>query len=119
MIIKSQNKLSFLILIRPKLFNVNNTSYFTVESSIKENIHPNAYLKNIRNVHCGLLARTKILVLLESQGLNASKIAKESGLSYGIVAYHLKLLKIEGSVERKGNRRYVWLTTGLGQKRLG
>jgi predicted transcriptional regulator len=82
-------------------------------------MHPNAYLKKIRNVHCGLLARTKILVLLESQGFNASKIAKESGLSYGVVSYHLKLLKNEGTVERKGNRRYVWLATGLGQKRLG
>jgi predicted transcriptional regulator len=82
-------------------------------------MHPNAYLKNIRNVHCGLLARTKILVILESQGFKASKIAKESDLSYGVVSYHLKLLKNEGTVERKGNRRYVWLATGLGQKRLG
>ena len=82
-------------------------------------MHPNAYLKNIRNVHCGLLARTKILVLLEAQGFTASKIAKESELSYGVVTYHLKLLKNEGTVDRKGNRRYVWLATGLGQKRLG
>jgi predicted transcriptional regulator len=82
-------------------------------------MHPNAYLKNIRNVQCGLLARTKILALLETQGFNASKIAKESDLSYGVVIYHLKLLKNESTVERKGNRRYVWLTTGLGQKRLG
>jgi predicted transcriptional regulator len=82
-------------------------------------MHPNAYLKNIRNVQCGLLARTKILFLLEAQGFKASKIAKESDLSYGVVTYHLKLLKNEGTVERKGNRRYVWLATGLGQKRLG
>jgi predicted transcriptional regulator len=88
------------------------------EYSIRESMHPNAYLKNIRNVHCGILVRTKILVLLESQGFNASKIATESGLSYGVVAYHLKLLKNEGTVERKGNRRFVWLVTGLGQKRL-
>ncbi|HEX7482674.1 MAG TPA: winged helix-turn-helix domain-containing protein [Candidatus Bathyarchaeia archaeon] len=81
-------------------------------------MHPNAYLKNLRNVHCGLLARTKILVLLETQSFNASKIAKESKLSYGVVTYHLKLLKNEGTVERKGNGRYVWLATGLGQKRL-
>ncbi len=82
-------------------------------------MHPNAFLRNIRNVHCGLIARTKILVILENQGFNAGKIAKESGLSYGVVTYHLKLLKNDGSVERKGNRRYVWLSTGLGQKRLG
>ena len=82
-------------------------------------MHPNAYLKNIRNVQCGLLARTKILALLETQGFNASKFAKESDMSYGVVTYHLKLLKNEGTVERKGNKRYVWLATGLGQKRLG
>jgi predicted transcriptional regulator len=90
-----------------------------VEESIKETMHPNAYLRNIRNVHCGLLARTKLLVLLEQQGFAASKLAKETTLSYGVVIYHLKLLKNEGTVERKGNRRYVWLATGLGQKRIG
>jgi predicted transcriptional regulator len=58
------------------------------------------------------------LVILETQGFKATKIAKESELSYGVVAYHLKLLKNDGTVERKGNKRYVWLTTGLGQKRL-
>ena len=90
-----------------------------MEENIKEALHPNAYLKNIRNVHSGLVARTKILALLENQGFNASKIAKESALSYGVVMYHLKLLKKEGTVERKGSGRYVWLATGLGQKRLG
>lgn len=90
-----------------------------MEESIKETMHPNAYLKNIRNVHCGIVARTKILVLLEGQGFAASKLARESALSYGVVIYHLRLLKNEGTVERKGNRRYVWLVTGLGQKRLG
>jgi predicted transcriptional regulator len=82
-------------------------------------LHPNAFLKNVRNVRCGLAARTKILVLLERQGFNASKLANEAGLSYCVVVYHLKLLKNEGTVERKGNRRYVWLSTGLGQKRIG
>jgi len=89
-----------------------------VKESIKLIIHPNAYLKNIRNVHCGLVARTKILVLLERQGFVASKLAKESALSYGVVMHHLRLLTNEGIVERKGNGRYVWLATGLGQKRL-
>jgi DNA-binding transcriptional ArsR family regulator len=82
-------------------------------------MHPNAYLKNIRNVYCGLVARTKILVLLEKQSCNASKIAKQTDLSYGVVVYHLRLLKNEGTVGRKGSRRFVWLATGLGQKRLG
>ena len=89
------------------------------EENIKEKTHPNAYLKNIRNVHCGLMARTKILVLLEKQGISASKIAKQTVLSYGVVVYHLRLLKNEGTVGRKGNKRFVWFATGLGQKRLG
>ena len=82
-------------------------------------MHPNAYLKNIRNVGSGLRARTKILFLLETQCFSASRIAKESALSYGVVVYHIRLLKNEGIVERKGSGRYVWLLTGLGQKRLG
>jgi hypothetical protein len=82
-------------------------------------MHPNAYLKNTRNVSCGLVARTKILVLLEKQNSSASKIAKQTALSYGVVVYHLRLLKNEGTVGRKGLKRFVWLATGLGQKRLG
>ncbi len=33
--------------------------------------------------------------------------------------HHLRHLKQEGTVERKGTRRYVWVQTGLGQKQLG
>ena len=90
-----------------------------MDDNIKEETHPNAYLTQIRNVHNGLVARTKILVLLEIQGSAACKIANESGLTYGVVIYHLRLLENEGTVERKGSRRYVWLVTGFGQKRLG
>ena len=72
----------------------------------------------MRNFHSGLAARTEILIIIERQSSAACKIAKESGLSYGVVMYHLRLLKSEGTVERKGNTRYVWLTTGFGQKRL-
>lgn len=32
--------------------------------------------------------------------------------------YHLRLLKSDGTVERRGTNRYIWLKTGLGQKRL-
>jgi predicted transcriptional regulator len=85
---------------------------------IKTSLHPNACLKNIRNVRSGLAARSKILILLEQDCFNASIIAKKTGLSYGVVRYHLNLLKSEGTVERKGNRRFIWLLTGLGQRRL-
>ncbi len=88
-------------------------------SQIKQTCHPNAYLKNIRNVKNGLDARSKILLFLDEQVYSASKIAKESALTYGVVMHHLHLLRAEGIVERKGRRRFVWLSTGLGQKRLG
>ena len=82
-------------------------------------MHPNAYLRNIRNVHSGLVSRSKILNALEKQSFTASTIAQASFLSYGVVIYHLNLLKEEGTVKRRGKGRYVWLATGLGQKRLG
>jgi hypothetical protein len=64
------------------------------------------------------LARTKILMLLDMQGLGAAKIATESKLTYNVVMYHLRLLKSEGTVGRHGDRRYVWIRTGMGQTRL-
>ncbi|MDR0371961.1 MAG: hypothetical protein LBI79_00120 [Nitrososphaerota archaeon] len=86
---------------------------------IKQTWHPNAYLKSIRNVRSGLSARTKLLVLLDREALSAVKLAQTSRLNYNVVIYHLRLLKCEGTVERRGSRRYIWLATGLGQKRLG
>jgi DNA-binding transcriptional ArsR family regulator len=88
------------------------------ERGITDTLHPNAYLKKIRNVHSGLKARTKILVQLDTRYSNAAELSRNTALSYGVVMHHLGLLHDEGIVERKGNRRYIWLTTGLGQKRL-
>jgi DNA-binding transcriptional ArsR family regulator len=82
-------------------------------------MHPNAYLKNIRNVDSGLKARSKILEALESKPYDGVKIAKEGSLSYSVVMHHLRLLENEGIVHRKGRRPYYWVSTGLGQKRLG
>jgi predicted transcriptional regulator len=81
-------------------------------------MHPNAYLEKIRNVECGLKARTKILEILENKPSTAGILAKESTLSYNVVIHHLRLLSNEGIVQRKGNRPYYWVSTGLGQKRL-
>ena len=81
-------------------------------------MHPNAYLKNVRNVSSGVKARTKIMETLESKPCNAVKIAKEVSLSYSVVMHHLRLLENEGIVQRKGRRPYNWVSTGLGQKRL-
>ncbi|MGA3191221.1 MAG: hypothetical protein ABSD73_01755 [Candidatus Bathyarchaeia archaeon] len=85
---------------------------------LKETYHPNAYLASIRNMKLGLRARTRILNVLERLSGDANKVAKESGLRYGVAMHHLKLLAAEGIVERKSGRPYVWGLTGLGQKRL-
>jgi len=85
---------------------------------IKPPLHPNAYLSNVRNVSKGLRARSKILQILDSDPTSASRMAKATSLTYGVVMHHLKLLACEGIVDRKGGRPYYWVTTGLGQKRL-
>jgi len=75
-------------------------------------------MERIKNVKSGLKTRTAILDILEKQSFDAANIAKATSLSYGVVMHHLRLLKNEGTVTRKGNRPYFWLLTGLGQKRL-
>ncbi|MDR2708088.1 MAG: winged helix-turn-helix domain-containing protein [Nitrososphaerota archaeon] len=81
-------------------------------------LHPNAYLKKIRNVRCGLKARTKILFLLDVNFCSASELSHKTGFSYNVVMHHLRLMYREGIVEHKGSKRYVWGLTGVGQTRL-
>ncbi|MGQ9544389.1 MAG: ArsR family transcriptional regulator [Candidatus Bathycorpusculaceae bacterium] len=85
---------------------------------LKEAYHPNAYLANIKNIRLGLSARTKILNVLDKGSANVKTIAKETGMLYGVIMHHLRLLEAEGIVKRKGSKPYVWGVTGLGQKRL-
>lgn len=87
-------------------------------AKIKSSLHPNAYLKTVRNVNCGVTARSKILNVLDCSPSSASRVAKESALTYSVVMHHLRLLKNEEIVQRKGARPYYWIATGLGQKRL-
>jgi len=81
-------------------------------------VHPNAYLKKVRNVKSGLRARSKILETIEGTPSNAAGITKTAAMSYNVVMHHLNLLKNEGIVARHGRRPYFWSPTGLGQKRL-
>jgi predicted ArsR family transcriptional regulator len=82
-------------------------------------LHPKAYLVSKRNVKAGLIARSKILTVLENASSNAPQIAKESGLSYGCVTYHLKTLKKDRLVERvSGRKPFAWRLTEFGQQRL-
>jgi predicted ArsR family transcriptional regulator len=85
---------------------------------LREAYHPNAYLENVKNVKLGLASRTKLLNVLEKSSNDARALAKEAGITYGVVMHHLKLLRAEDIVDRKQSRPYVWTLTGMGQKRL-
>jgi predicted Rossmann fold nucleotide-binding protein DprA/Smf involved in DNA uptake len=84
----------------------------------KEVYHPNAHLSNIKNIKRGLRARTKVLNTLGQRPVDAKAIVKETGMLYGVVMHHLRLLEAERIVERKGSKPHVWVLTGIGQKRL-
>lgn len=86
---------------------------------LKAAIHPKAFLSRRRNVKRGLVARTRILQALEKQDSDIRGITGLSGLKYNVVGYHIRLLKAEQVVSRKGDKRpYVWGLTGAGQQRL-
>jgi predicted ArsR family transcriptional regulator len=80
--------------------------------------HPKAFLTLRRNVQRGLLARTRIILILEEEASNAKKLAQETGLSYVSVLHHLHLLEAENILTYKGKRPYLWELTGAGQQRL-
>jgi len=84
----------------------------------KEAYHPNAYLSDIRNIKLGLRARTRILNVLDTHSVDSKIIAKETGMTYRVIMHHLRLLEAEGIVERKEGKPHIWVTTGIGQKRL-
>jgi predicted transcriptional regulator len=80
--------------------------------------HPNAFLNLKRNIQPGLVARTKILSVLELQQSTTKHISNKTGLSCKAVLYHLHLLQKERIVHHKGKRVYVWGLTGVGQQKL-
>ncbi|MDH5449755.1 MAG: winged helix-turn-helix domain-containing protein [Candidatus Bathyarchaeota archaeon] len=85
---------------------------------MKESYHPKAFLSLIRNVRLGLVARTKIVLLLENEEFTARVLAEKIGLSYSAVLHHLRLLWTEKIIGRKGTRPFLWSLTGAGQQRL-
>ncbi|MEM3695352.1 MAG: ArsR family transcriptional regulator [Candidatus Bathyarchaeia archaeon] len=85
---------------------------------LKEPYHPKAYLTEVKNIKRGLLARTKILNALDKGSTDAKTLAEQTGMHYNVVMHHLRLLEVEGIVERKRSKPNVWTLTGLGQKRL-
>ncbi len=81
--------------------------------------HPRAFLSRKRNVRLGLIARTRILQILERKESHAKGLMDSSGLSYRVVVHHLRLLEDERVVVKKGGKKpYVWELTGVGQQRL-
>jgi hypothetical protein len=80
--------------------------------------HPNAYLTNVRNIKRGLKARSSILQDLQRVKGSAKALAADTEMPYGVVMHHLRLLWAEGIVSRQGSRPFVWVISGLGQKRL-
>ena len=81
--------------------------------------HPRSFLSLKRNVRLGLVARTRILVILERKESDVKGLVSSSGLSYGVVVHHLHLLLDERVVVKKsGKKPYVWQLTGAGQQRL-
>lgn len=84
----------------------------------KGSYHPNAFLSVRRNIRPGLVARTKIVLLLEKESLDAKALVQQTKLSYSSVRYHLRLLETEKVISHKGNKPYSWELTGIGQQRL-
>jgi len=86
---------------------------------LKRIFHPRAFLSLKRNVRLGLIARTRILQILERKESDVKGLVNSSGLRYGVVAHHLHLLLDERVVVKKsGKKPYVWQLTGAGQQRL-
>ena len=84
----------------------------------KGTYHPKAFLSARRNIRPGLVARTKIVLLLEKGALNTKLLVQQTGLSYSSVQYHLHLLEVEKIISHKGRKPYSWELTGIGQQRL-
>ena len=80
--------------------------------------HPNAFLHTKKNIQPGLVARTKVLAVLESGISKTRTISKSAELGYSVVLYHLHLLETESIVRHHGKGRYLWELTGAGQQRL-
>ncbi len=81
-------------------------------------LEPRAYLRAIQNVLPGIISRTRIIRTLGDDWKSASKVSKETGLSYKVVAYHLHLMENENVVNHRSKRPKLWGLTGLGQQRI-
>ena len=79
---------------------------------------PRAYLRAIQNVKRGIISRTKLIRVLGVDWKSATKISKQTGLSYKVVTYHLRLMENEKVVAHRSKLPKLWGLTGLGQQRI-
>jgi predicted transcriptional regulator len=84
----------------------------------KHEAEPRAYLRKVQNILPGVMSRTKVIRILGENWKSATKISKETGLSYKVVTYHLRLMENEKIVNHKSKRPKLWSLTGLGQQRI-
>ncbi len=81
---------------------------------MQEEIEPQAYLRNLRNVRRGLRARSKIARNMRNNGASKGReIARAAGLSYSAAMRHLRHMNEEHIVEKS---KEGWSLTGLGQQ---
>jgi len=84
----------------------------------RSHYHPKAFLLRTKNIKPGLVARTRIVLLLEKDSLTANQISEKSKLGYSSVLHHLHLMENEHIVSRSDEKPYKWTLTGAGQKTL-
>ena len=81
--------------------------------------HPNAWLPGYRNVRPGLHRRTEILRILEKESSTAQIIARQIGVSYSTILYHLHHLEHHQIVQRADTHPPLnWVIKPTGQQTL-
>lgn len=81
--------------------------------------HPNAWLPGFRNVRPGLQRRTELLYALEKESSTAQILAKQIGVSYSTILYHLHHLEHHKIVQPVNPRPPLkWVFKSIGQQTL-
>ncbi len=85
---------------------------------IRDYYHPKAFLLKTKNVKKGLATRTKIVSTLDTLQYTAKAINEKTGIHYSSILHHLHLMENENIIKRNDKRPYIWVLTGVGQKKL-
>jgi predicted transcriptional regulator len=85
---------------------------------IRDYYHPKALLSKIKNVKKGLITRTKIVSTLDLLQCTVKIINEKTGIHYSSILHHLHLMENENIIKRNDKKPYIWVLTGIGQKKL-